>query len=144
MAALVRISFVCATLVALSGCVGTSEGLANKHGAACIFEGTPPGAYAWNDGDDVVTAADKGTAEGAALLNACIQRKAAAAGEIVSPVAAIETGTTLPYTPQPVADAPAPAQTAAKPVPPVTSSTTAAGSCSLTLTGGTGYACTRN
>jgi hypothetical protein len=54
-------------------------------------------------------------------------------------VASNEPGKTLPYVPQPVADAPASTQPATKPV-----QSAPTGSCTLTMTGGSGYACLAN
>jgi len=86
---LVSILGVCAALLALAGCVGSgsgggSAGLVNKYSTACMFEVNPPGSYVWTDKDSAVKPGGGGTAEGAAAMNACIQKKAAAAGETVA------------------------------------------------------------
>jgi hypothetical protein len=75
-----------ASLLVLTGCVssgGGNAGLVNKYSTACMFEVNPPGSYVWTDRDSMVKPGGGGTAEGAAALNACIQKKAAAAGETV-------------------------------------------------------------
>lgn len=74
------------SLLVLTGCVssgGGNAGPVNKYSTACMFEVNPPGSYVWTDSDTMVKPGGGGTAEGAAALNDCIQRKAAAAGETV-------------------------------------------------------------
>ncbi len=75
-----------ASLLVLTGCVSSGGGnaeLVNKYSTACMFEVNPPGSYVWTDSDTMVKPGGGGTAEGAAALNDCIQRKAAAAGETI-------------------------------------------------------------
>jgi hypothetical protein len=70
-------------LLFLAGCVSTGSGASaqlNEYSTSCMFEVNPPGSYVWSDGDSEVKAGGGGTAEGAAAMNACIRRKAAAAG----------------------------------------------------------------
>jgi hypothetical protein len=78
--------FLIACGAVLAGCAGGSgsgggPGLAYEYSTACMFENDAPGAYVFSDGDDQVTAGGGATAEGAAAINACIQRKAAADGK---------------------------------------------------------------
>ena len=83
-----------ASLLVLTGCVssgGGNAGLVNKYSTACMFEVNPPGSYVWTDSDTMVKPGGGGTAEGAAALNDCIQRKAAAAGETVATAQAAQS-----------------------------------------------------
>lgn len=76
-----------ASLLLLTGCVssgGGAAGLVNKYSTTCMFEVNPPGSYVWTDRDSAVKPGGGGTAEGAAAMNACIQKKAAAAGDTLS------------------------------------------------------------
>jgi hypothetical protein len=73
-----------AGLLLLAGCVSSGSGnaaLLNKYSTSCMFEVNPPGSYVFSDSDTEVKPGGGGTAEGAAALNDCIKRKAAAAGE---------------------------------------------------------------
>jgi hypothetical protein len=91
---LVSVLGLLASVLLLTGCVssgGGNAGLVNKYSTACMFEINPPGSYVWTDGDSKVKPGGGGTAEGAAALNDCIQRKAAAAGETVVTVAAAQS-----------------------------------------------------
>lgn len=75
------------SLLFLAGCVSTGSGASaqlNEYSTSCMFEVNPPGSYVWSDGDSEVKAGGGGTAEGAAAMNACIRRKAAAAGNPIS------------------------------------------------------------
>lgn len=75
-----------AGLLVLAGCVGGGSGnasLLNKYSTSCMFEVNPPGSYVYSDSDTEMKPGGGGTAEGAAALNDCIKRKAAAAGETV-------------------------------------------------------------
>jgi hypothetical protein len=86
---LVSLLFAVGCLLTLAACVGTGSGnasLVNKYSTSCMFEVNPPGSYVWSDSDSEVKPGGGGTAEGAAAMNACIQRKAAAAGETAATV----------------------------------------------------------
>jgi hypothetical protein len=143
-----------ACCVALSGCVGASgggggAGLAYQYSTQCMFEVDAPGAYVFNDGDDQVTAGGGATAEGAAALNACIQRKAAADGRTALPdVAGVpqslttttdgrKTTETFTYGTPPAQATPAPAPKAAPAFQTPSSGFCAAGGG--VLQGGTSY-----
>lgn len=83
-----------ASFLVLTGCVssgGGNAGLVNKYSTACMFEVNPPGSYVWTDKDSMVKPGGGGTAEGAAAMNDCIQKKAAAAGETVATVQAAQS-----------------------------------------------------
>lgn len=69
-------------LVVLAGC-SQSAGPPSL-AVQCTSELNPPGSYSYQGNEIVPTAipAENGTAEGAAAMNACIQRKAAEAGII--------------------------------------------------------------
>jgi hypothetical protein len=73
-----------AGLLLLAGCVSSGSGnaaLLNKYSTSCMFEVNPPGSYVFSSGDTEMKPGGGGTAEGAAALNDCIKRKAAAAGD---------------------------------------------------------------
>ena len=144
-----RFLSVAAVCLVLAGCVGGSGsgGVANDYATACMFEVNPPGAYVWTDGDSEVKPGGDGTAEGAAQMNACIQRKLAAEGpqstagttkaksEVVTSAGKVtETETS---------GSPRPQKTAKAPAVEVTAQASYGGvpACSLTMVGGTGYAC---
>ena len=79
---------VTAGLLGVAGCVGSSR---PDYVTACMFETSVQGAYEYGDAAvPVVTPGEGGTAEGAAALNACIQRKAGAAGTVASAPALME------------------------------------------------------
>lgn len=88
---LVSLLFAVGCFLTLAACVGTggeNASLVNKYSTSCMFEVNPPGSYVWSDSDSAVKPGGGGTAEGAAAMNACIQRKAAAAGETAATVQA--------------------------------------------------------
>lgn len=81
------------SLLVLAACVGTGSGnsaLVNKYSTSCMFEVNAPGSYVWSDTDSALKPGGGGTAEGAAALNACIQKKAAAAGDTVATAKAVQ------------------------------------------------------
>ncbi|MDU8911848.1 hypothetical protein [Aestuariicoccus sp. MJ-SS9] len=83
-----RLSLATAALAAgfgLAACTDVEEAdLATQ----CLLENDVPGAYAYDVEKAVplVTPVDDGTAEGAAILNACIERKAAMAAAKPKPL----------------------------------------------------------
>ncbi len=82
------------SLFVLAACVGTESGnsaLVNKYSTSCMFEVNAPGSYVWSDNDAALKPGGGGTAEGAAALNACIQKKAAAAGDTVATAKAAQS-----------------------------------------------------
>lgn len=84
-----------AGLLFLAGCVGSGSGnaaLLNKYSTSCMFEVNPPGSYVFSDSDTEVKPGGGGTAEGAAALNDCIKRKAAAAGETLETAKVAQPG----------------------------------------------------
>lgn len=87
-------------LLFLASCVGTGDSSnLNEFSTECMFEVNPPGAYVWSDGDTEVKPGGGATAEGAAAMNDCIRRKAAAAGkEVVEVEQTSATTTTKTYT----------------------------------------------
>jgi hypothetical protein len=99
-------------LLFLAGCVGGGSGnaaLLDKYSTSCMFEVNPPGSYVFSSGDSEMKPGQDGTAEGAAALNDCIKRKAAAAGETLASAQASQprqvveveqsgTGTVATYT----------------------------------------------
>jgi hypothetical protein len=102
-APLVSIFLATGSLLVLAACVGGGGGPANDYTTACMFEVNPPGSYVWSDGDSGVTPGGGGTAEGAAALNDCIRRKAAADGMAVTAGATersevVRTGNTVTQT----------------------------------------------
>lgn len=74
------------SLAGLSGCMRAQD-TPEELVAACQAEVAAAGTYVYEDGAavPVVTAVEDGTSAGEAALNACIQRKAASQGLVMSP-----------------------------------------------------------
>jgi hypothetical protein len=72
---------VLAGLVLLAGCVSGGGGNANRFATACMAEVKPTGEYLFRYDDDRVLGGKFATLEGIEAMNACISRKAAAAGD---------------------------------------------------------------
>lgn len=126
------VAAACATLL-LAGCMGGTIPVSAP--TSCMIELSPPGTYIYDarDGTPEVRPSTGGTAEGAAVLMDCIERKNAAAGmqETVTEET-VGTRTTKTYT---YGQPPAAATTSS------TGSSTTGGNCRNrnVLTGGSGY-----
>ncbi|MCW3782641.1 hypothetical protein [Defluviimonas salinarum] len=86
-----RVAFIIlGATVALTACGSPKADIATS----CLFEVNPPGAYTYPGGvaAPTVTPAEGGTAEGAAAVNACIQRRAAALGAPIATSASAPDG----------------------------------------------------